>query len=83
MDNRFLNKVVNQIVSETEIDYGRKVIETPFTSSPRSFLYFSLLKFSFLYLFINHCKEVYGLNEEETDYVWNEYKEIIISKINQ
>ena len=29
MDKRFLDKVVDMIVSETEIDYGRKVIETP------------------------------------------------------
>tara|TARA_R110002126_G_scaffold188767_1_gene337142 strand:+ start:218 stop:502 length:285 start_codon:yes stop_codon:yes gene_type:complete len=89
MDNKFLHKVVDQIVSETEIDYGRKVIETPFPLSPFFFLLFSssyslpssLFLPSSFSSFLKHCKEVYGLNEEETEYVWNEYKDIIIDKI--
>ena len=36
----------------------------------------------FLFLFSDHCKNVYGLNKEETEYVWEEYKHIIIDKIN-
>ena len=81
MDNRFLNKVLDQIISETRIDYGRKVIETPFTSpsyiNPFLALVFVLPSFS------DHCKDVYGLNEEETDYVWKVYRGIIKDKISQ
>ena len=92
MDKRFLDKVIDQIVSETEIDYGRKVIETPFPLSyfishhfysfpSRLFLFLSFLSSSFS-SFLKHCKEVYGLNEQEIEYVWEEYKQIIIDKIN-
>ena len=79
MDKRFLDKVLNQLVRETRIDYDRKVIKTPFRSYSFSALSSSLFR-SFP-LFSIHCKDVYGLNEEEINYVWNEYKEIIISKI--
>ena len=79
MDKKFLHKVVDQIISETRIDYGRKVIETPFTSpsylNPFLALVFVLPSFS------DHCKDVYGLNKEETEYVWKEYRDIIKDKI--
>ena len=87
MDYKFLHKVVDQIVSETIIDYEKGEIQFPFSySSP--FLSPSLLfsRFLFvspsLYLFFSkHCKNVYGLNEQEIEYVWTEYKDIINDKI--
>jgi hypothetical protein len=96
MNKKFLDKVLDQIVSETEIDYGRKVIETPFLliSSSRSYLcsfsssyslplsFFPLFHSTCFSSFLKHCKEVYGLNEQEIEYVWEEYKQIIIDKIN-
>jgi hypothetical protein len=92
MSNNFLDKVIDQIVNETTIDYddmekGR--MYTPFFHSestyqpPLVFILFSSLYssngvlFSF---FSKHCEEVYGLNKEEIKYVWNEYKQIIIYK---
>ena len=80
MDNKFLHKVVDQIVSETRIDYGRKVIETPFRSYPFSIF---LLLVVVPRLFSIHCKEVYGLNGDEIEYVWKEYIQIIKDKISQ
>ena len=76
MDKKYLDKVVDQIISETEIDYEKEKVYTSF--SP--FLFLPPSSF-FLSLFTTHCKEVYGLNYEETEYVWNEYKEIIKDKI--
>ena len=32
--------------------------------------------------FSKHCKEVYGLNKGEIEYVWDEYKKIIKEKLN-
>ncbi len=81
MGNKFLHKVVDQILSETIIDYDRKVIETPFRSY--SFVVFFTPIYLLLSLFSDHCKDVYGLNEEETDYVWKVYKQIIKDKISQ
>jgi len=88
MDKGFLDKVVEQIVSETRIDYNTQEgddegrIYTPFQKP--FFLSFSLLSFLLVSFktFYRHCEEVYGLNYDETEYVWEEYKEIIRVKIN-
>ena len=75
---KYLHKVVDQIVSETEVDHDEGRIYTPF-QSPSFFPFFFVL--STLTLFSRHCKSVYGLNKEETRYVWNEYGKIIHHKI--
>jgi hypothetical protein len=73
MDKKFLDKVLDQIVSETKIIDNR--VYTPFYPSSLSF---SPVTSSFYFFsFSNHCKDVYGLNEEEIDYVWEEYKHVI------
>ena len=78
MDNKYLDKVLDQLVRETEIDYDEERFLPPFTSSPSSLFFL----FSFLFpSFIIHCREVYGLNKEEIGYVWKEYREIIKDKI--
>tara|TARA_B100001059_G_C17654876_1_gene486399 strand:+ start:390 stop:659 length:270 start_codon:yes stop_codon:yes gene_type:complete len=87
MDNKFLDKVIDQIVRETEIDYVKETVYNPFTSFPLFFSPFSSSHFSFLFnrlssYFTKHCKNIYGLNEDETEYVWDEYKKIIKDKID-
>ena len=92
MDRKFLNKVVDQIMSETTIDYEEEKVYTPFSVplSSYSSLLFNLPRHEgdrWVYLsndfpiFVWHCKNVYGLNKSEIDYVWKEYKEIIKDKI--
>ena len=87
MDYKFLNKVVDQIISETIMDYDMEEIQFPFSSRPSSFVRLlfrsRLLPFrsSPLSSLSDHCKDVYGLNEEETMYVWKEYIQIIKDKI--
>mgnify|MGYP003667583024 FL=1 len=80
MDYKFLDKVLDQIVYETEIDYEKERVYTPFP-----FLS-SILSLPFLTLphptiipssFFYHCRDVYGLNDEESEYVWGEYRNII------
>ena len=87
MDKKFLHKVLDQIVSETRIDYdgekGRMYTPLTFPSFLTSLTVFDL--FSSLYssskyvftFFSDHCKNVYCLNKKETEYVWEEYKHII------
>ena len=85
MDNRFLDKVVDQIVRETRIDYDRRVIKTPHLPSRPFLLPSPFSSFSSLFplvSFSDHCKDVYGLNEQEIDYVWKVYRGIIKDKIN-
>ena len=87
MENNYLNKVLDQIVRETTIDYENDRIFTPFSpnSLPVSLL-LSIVKdwntSPLLHrLLRRHCKEVYGLNDDEIKYVWDEYKTIIKDKI--
>ena len=80
MDNNYLDKVLDQIVRETIIDHDEEMLYTPF--SYLSFLPSSHLSFLFPpHYFSHHCKNIYGLNEDEVKYVWKKYKEIIKDKI--
>jgi hypothetical protein len=81
MDKRFLNKVVDQIVSETKIDYDRKVIGTPLHPIPFHYPSPTFIRPTSPLIFSRHCKNVYGLNEQEIKYVWKEYKKIINDEI--
>ena len=72
---KYLDKVLDRIVSKTTIDYDKE----------RAYTTFSFHRFypsSLSHIFKKHCIDVYGLNKEETEYVWNEYKDIINNKIN-
>jgi len=75
MDIKFLDKIVDQIVSETTVDYKRDRIYSPFTSpSFISHIYYGAST-SFSRYFIKHCKDVYGLKDsEEIDYVLDKFK---------
>ena len=75
-EDNALNKIVDQLMDETDIDYGRKLVLTPFWVRPFVFP-FSIASRSF----IRHCRDIYGLNDPETQYVWDKYKKIIKYKI--
>ena len=69
MDKKFLNKVLDQIVSETKIDYDEESFLPPFFNyfSHNSVALFSS-PFSPYPSFIIHCRDVYGLNKDEVKY---------------
>jgi len=85
MNIKFLDKVVDQIISETRVIDNK--LYTPFLPylvllfphSPHPFL-ISLFSPSY---FSNHCKEVYSLNEQEIEYVWKEYKKEVTTLIDK
>ena len=86
MDKKFLNKVLDQIVSETRIDYENDIMFTPFAPTLPVSLLLSIVKdwntSPLLHrLLRRHCKNIYGLNDDEVNYVWNEYRDIIKDKI--
>ena len=80
MDKRFLDKVVDMVVSETTIDHDEERFLPPF-SIPSSWFSPFLSHFSPHPSFIIHCREVYGLNKEETGYVWDKYILLIKDKL--
>jgi hypothetical protein len=75
MNEEFLNKVYNQIISETRIIDNK--IHAPFLPSLPFYSFISLFSF-----FVFHCKDVYSLNKEETYYVWEKYKKGLTTLIN-
>lgn len=82
--NIYLDKVIEYLVRDTKIDYENEKISTPFPLFPSAslsrLLFFSPSLFPHHY-FTSYCKVVYGLTDQEIEYVWKEYKEIIKDKI--
>ena len=86
MENkRYLDKVIEHLVRGTKVDYENKRIIFPFSFPPLPFPSLShtflLLSSSPFFSFSSYCNNTYGLTEEEIGYVWDEYKEIILDKI--
>ena len=84
--NNYLDKVVEFLVRDTKIDFKGKEIFLPFLSIPTLPLlpsisyptsYFSLSPPPLLPSFSKYCKVTYGLTDEEIEYVWKEYTDII------
>ena len=71
MNNKFLDKVCSQILSETRIMDDK--VYTDFFLLPYPFP-FSILSGYLPSSFYIHCKEIYSLNNKETEYVWVKYK---------
>lgn len=91
MDNKkYIDKVLEHLVRSTKIDYNNNLTSLPFfpfiqhfSSHPFIFPLFSNYSSTTPSSFYKHCKNVFGLTEEEIEYVWKEYKKIIVEKINQ
>ena len=84
----YLDKVVEFLVRDTEIDYDIDKIKFPFYSLPFSissyflpFIYYRFQSPQFTSLFSKYCIDYYGLTDQEIKYVWKEYKNIIKDKI--
>ena len=84
----YLNRVLESIIGETKCDDFRNVI-SPIMFSINWYIlkpYDILNKYNKVKLpaaFKEHCKDVYGLTEEETKTVWYDYKTYIKNNINK
>ena len=90
---KYLDRVVDLMVRDTVIGYDDERVRTPFLSSSLSFRLFPsslssispsppyLLLPSSYPLFSKYCRNTYGLNDDEIEYVWEEYVQIIKDKI--
>ena len=94
MDKKFLNKVLEQIISESTIDYEMKKVYPPFSYGYTSC--FSTSTFApiiinipidsrFLYNpFQKHCGEVYSLkNKSDLFYIWTNFIYRMGEKLNK
>ena len=75
----YLDRVVNNIVNETIIGGGK--IFAPFLNSPHSISTFPRYLPS-LPSFSEYVIKEYGLTEEESEYVWEQYWDIINNRPN-
>ena len=86
-NKKYIDKVIGSLVRGTKIDYDNNLISPPFISSPIPLYpsYFPPFTSRSLLIipFVSYCKNTYGLIEEEIEYVWKEYRDIILDKINQ
>jgi hypothetical protein len=82
MNEDYLDRVLDQLVGETTIDYAREIIHIPFTkdSFPLNSPY---LFFNIFIHFTKHTRDYYGLTEEEIKYVWEQWKYIIQNKYDE
>jgi hypothetical protein len=78
---KYLDRVVDIIVRDTRIDYEREGVTLPFSDlySPYSIsmIPYLLSSYSSPSLFSEYCKDTYGLGENEIEYVWRQYTNII------
>lgn len=81
MDKKFLQKVIDQLVYETRIDYDEEIVYIPFFHPSLPFISFFSHSFFHQSFFNNHCRDVYGLYFYEIEYVWKVYEHIVKDKI--
>ena len=90
MENKkYLDKVIEHLVRGTKINYDEEEIEYPFTLPPDlsfltlSFSHYSLhsLHSPLSHIFSIYCVNKFGLTDDEIKYAWEEYRDIILDKI--
>jgi len=80
----FLNTIVYQLVGETIIDHEQEEIILPHHSYP---LLYDTLPVGLLLparygpIFFKHCRDIYGITEDEIQYVWGKYINILKDEI--
>jgi len=83
-DKKYIDKVLDYIVSRTKIDYGKGLISFPFTTQTTHLIHPIFLDFEelpFSLPFVKYCNRQFGLTNDEIEYVYRRYLEIIVDKI--
>jgi hypothetical protein len=88
MENNYLDKVVDQIVRETNHREGEKYMDIPWIEHILTkTLFNSRLRYDKSFSgelnipqpFTKHCKNIYGLNDGEIRYVWDKYVSTLLT----
>ena len=90
VNKKYLDKVIKHLVKITKIEHEKERICFPFMAGyPKYCIHLYSDPFfpfsssnSALYSFTKYCNNIYGLTEEEIEYVWEQYKIIIRDKVN-
>jgi hypothetical protein len=77
---RYLDNVVDLLVSDTIMDDEKKEIKYPFTYQKICLLPSPVLSsFDSPSIFSNYVRDVYGLTGREIEYVWEQYRYNILN----
>ena len=90
MNKKFLQWTLNRILSEVYLDEGDNKIHFPFLSidiDHLAILFMDNMEHSISPAiigtnFYDHCRNVYGLMDEEIDYLWSIFKNIVKDSVN-
>jgi Fe-S cluster assembly iron-binding protein IscA len=82
VDNKeiYLDKIVQYIIDDTEIDYNKNLCKLPYLYNPIPIIPPFIIPSPYYYSFLKYCKDIYGLTGEEIIYVWEKYKSIVDDK---
>jgi hypothetical protein len=76
----FLDKVIDILVRDTEIDYVYRVVKFPFISDIFAYDLVTFDPNHYGSSFSRYVTNTYGLTMDEDDYVWDRYVLILIDK---
>ncbi len=91
MNKKFLQWTLNRILSEIRMDNRENKIHFPFFSMDIHHLALVFMGHrtgrhiepQVLYRpFVDHCRNVYGLMDEEINYLWSIFKNIVKDSVN-
>jgi hypothetical protein len=82
VDNKeiYLDKIVQYIIDDTEIDYNKNLCKLPYLYNPIPIIPPFIIPSPYYYSFLKYCKDIYGLTGDEIIYVWEKYKSIVDDK---
>ena len=78
MNIKYLDKVVEYLVDDTDIYYEDRTIGLDSFWGNDSLG--EWIEYDYDYI-LDYCEDTYGLTEDEVKYVWYEYKKFILDKI--
>ena len=76
----YLDKIVQYIIDDTVIDYDKNLCKLPYLHNPIPIIPPFIIPSPYYYSFLTYCEDIYGLTDDEIEYVWEEYKSIVDDK---
>tara|TARA_B110000211_G_C13938256_1_gene490416 strand:- start:664 stop:921 length:258 start_codon:yes stop_codon:yes gene_type:complete len=73
---KYINFIIDDLVSKTEIDYEQETIFLTHPSYPSHLLHFPLPSYLPPF-FTEHVTKLYGTHKDEVDIIWYQYKQRI------
>lgn len=83
MNTKFLDKVVDQILSETKFNFKDNIMDTFYQTSSHIPMNYLIIPYICHSDFSNHCRGIYSVGKEEMVYIIKEYKKKLYLKMRK